>query len=314
MDVLVIGGTGFIGRHVVRRLAGGGHHVTVFHRGTTQADLPGGVASIHGDRDRLRDAADELRAADPDVVVDVIPYTEAHARADLDVFADVASRIVAVSSSDVYRNYDGWRGESNHDPDPVPLDEDAPVRETLFPYRGAEIDFAYAHDYDKLLVERTLLDGPVDATVVRLPKVYGPGDAQQTFVDVLQRMHRGDDVVRVSEDRAGWRWTHGYVENVAAAIAHLAEHPGAANQIVNAGERPTPSVADRRRCMKRAVEWDGRVEVVPTEALPADERVPGRFDYELATDTSRLHDELGFAPPASFQAAIRQTLSFAVSS
>jgi nucleoside-diphosphate-sugar epimerase len=39
MRVLVIGGTGFIGRHVTRRLIQAGHEVTVFHRGETRCDL-----------------------------------------------------------------------------------------------------------------------------------------------------------------------------------------------------------------------------------------------------------------------------------
>jgi uncharacterized protein YbjT (DUF2867 family) len=40
MRVFVLGGTGFVGRHVVRRLHGNGHEVVVFHRGQTRADLP----------------------------------------------------------------------------------------------------------------------------------------------------------------------------------------------------------------------------------------------------------------------------------
>ena len=43
MRVLVIGGTGFIGPYVVRRLVAQGHDVAVFHRGRTQADLPSGA-------------------------------------------------------------------------------------------------------------------------------------------------------------------------------------------------------------------------------------------------------------------------------
>jgi nucleoside-diphosphate-sugar epimerase len=49
---LVIGGTGFSGPHVVRRLHAMGHDVIVFHRGETRAELPPGVEEIAGDRDR----------------------------------------------------------------------------------------------------------------------------------------------------------------------------------------------------------------------------------------------------------------------
>ncbi len=43
MNVLVIGGTGFIGPHVIRALVEQGRQVTVLHRGVTQTTLPAGV-------------------------------------------------------------------------------------------------------------------------------------------------------------------------------------------------------------------------------------------------------------------------------
>lgn len=53
MHFLVIGGTRFIGPHVVARLTASGHKVTVFHRGQAEPVLPGGVEHIHGDRREL---------------------------------------------------------------------------------------------------------------------------------------------------------------------------------------------------------------------------------------------------------------------
>ena len=47
MRVLVIGGTGITGPHVVRRLVEMGHEVTIFHRGQHEADLPPEVRHIH---------------------------------------------------------------------------------------------------------------------------------------------------------------------------------------------------------------------------------------------------------------------------
>lgn len=51
MNILVIGGTRFIGAHAVAMLAEAGHTVTVFHRGKHNADLvPDSVEHIHGNR------------------------------------------------------------------------------------------------------------------------------------------------------------------------------------------------------------------------------------------------------------------------
>ena len=65
MKVLVIGGTGFIGPHVVRQLSEMGLPVAVFHRGKTKIDLP--AEHILGDRRELA----RLRPK-TDVVVDLI--------------------------------------------------------------------------------------------------------------------------------------------------------------------------------------------------------------------------------------------------
>lgn len=51
MRVLVVGGTGFIGPYVVRALVEQGHEVSVFHRGSSEAELPAGTGG------RLRSTA-----------------------------------------------------------------------------------------------------------------------------------------------------------------------------------------------------------------------------------------------------------------
>jgi len=96
MKILVIGGTGFIGPHLVRELSQMGHSVSVFHRGSTRAQLP--AESILGER---RD----LGALRPkaDVVIDLILNSGAQAESLMEAFRGVAGRVVAASSMDVYR-------------------------------------------------------------------------------------------------------------------------------------------------------------------------------------------------------------------
>src|SRR2546428_11684284 len=80
MRVLVLGGTGLIGPHIVRRLMAQGHGVTVFRRGRGVANLPEGVGVLVGDRNRLEASAGAFRDLRPDVVVDVIAFTEEQAK------------------------------------------------------------------------------------------------------------------------------------------------------------------------------------------------------------------------------------------
>ncbi|PQJ34806.1 hypothetical protein BSZ35_09510 [Salinibacter sp. 10B] len=312
MRILVIGATGFIGTPLVHQLVRKDHEIVVFHRGETDADLPESVRHLHGDRNALAEHRDAFEQESPDVVIDVVPYTEAHAQRVVDVFGDITDRLVVVSSSDVYRNYDGWRGVSDHDPDPVPLDEEAPLREKLYPYRGHEgLGFDYARDYEKILVERVVMRAPnLAGTVLRLPAVYGPGDTQHRLVRHLRRMDDDRPAILMDEGEADWRWTHGYVENVAAAIACAAADGRADSCIYNVGEVETPTTVERIHRLARVVGWCGDVVPVPSKELPEHLQGPGDWRYELATDTRRMRAELEYEPPVTKTEALRRTVEW----
>ena len=64
MDLLILGGTGFLGRHLVEAALGDGHRPTLFNRGLHEPGLFPEVEKIEGDRDwnRATAAGRELAA------------------------------------------------------------------------------------------------------------------------------------------------------------------------------------------------------------------------------------------------------------
>jgi nucleoside-diphosphate-sugar epimerase len=294
MRILVIGGTRFIGPYVVRRLVSQGHDVAVFHRGETEAELPPAVAHIHGERARLAEFGDTLRRFAPDAAIDMAPYTENDARVALGALRGMARRIVALSSMDVYRAYGRFHGTEPGPAERSPLTEDSPLRERLFPYRG---EGRGLDDYEKILVERAVMNDPdLAGTVLRLPMVYGPGDYQHRLFLDLKRMDDGRPAILLPEDVAGWRWTRGYVEDIAAAVVMAATDVRAAGRLYNVGEQDALTYGEWVRSLGRAAGWTGRVVSVPRERLPVHLPPPsGDYGQDLVCDTSRIREELGYA-------------------
>jgi nucleoside-diphosphate-sugar epimerase len=309
MRVLVLGGTRFIGAAAVRRLVARGHEVVVFHRGETHAELPSEVARLRGDRARLEEHAAVLRGVRADAVLDTMAMTESDARALVRVLGGVA-RVVVLSSADVYRAHGRlWRHEPGP-PDPVPLAEDAPRRERLFPYRNEPgMQAANLYDYDKILVERVVAD--VSATVLRLPAVYGPGDYRARVGEHLARMIAGDEEIALEAAQAGWRWTRSHVDDVAAAIALAVEAQAAAGHTYNVGETDALTEREWVEAIGHAAGWRGRVVAKSAAELPA-EREAARFDFaqDWMLDTRRIREELGFREERTREAAIAATVAW----
>ncbi|HWR35178.1 MAG TPA: NAD-dependent epimerase/dehydratase family protein [Clostridia bacterium] len=284
MRVLVIGGTGSVGKHVVRQLAYAGHEITVFHRGEHEAHFDMAVRHVHAAGEPMRALAfpAELRNPEPDVVVHMVPMGEMDARAAVEFFRGYAQRIVGVSSGDVYRAYGRL---TSIEPGPLeagPLTEESPLRTVLYPYRKmAKSEQVLEYWYEKILAERELLSTDLPCTILRLGKVYGK-DSNADFSSV-----------HPFRNHPQWRWTHVYVENVAAAIV-LAAFSGQSG-IFNVGEQHTPTVAER-------------LAQLPASDVPVVENVSFNFEQDIILDTSRIRTALGYTEAVGYDEGLRRTI------
>src|SRR5437667_12481628 len=179
---------------MVGHVGNSGHYVAVFHRGKKEAILPSSVRPLHGDRERLAHFQNDFRDFAPDCVLAMaLPAgNDQTGRLFVDAFRGIARRAVVITSRDVYRAFGRLRRLETGTPDPVPLTETSPLREKLYPFRGAAADPMWA-DSDDLLVERAVMNEPhFQATVIRLPVICGPQDEyfHRTF-SYLKRLDAG---------------------------------------------------------------------------------------------------------------------------
>jgi nucleoside-diphosphate-sugar epimerase len=271
--VLVIGGTGFIGSCIVRQLASQDHVVCVYHRGHTHSVLPESVGQIidpHSVMPILR-FQKGLFDFEPDVVIHTMVMGAVDGQAFVREFSGRTGRLVLLSSGDVYRAYGPFTKIEAGQIEEGLLSEDAPLRTRFFPYRSqASSCDELRYWYEKILAERAVLSDPnLPGTVVRLPKVHGPGGNEDLATIYRYRNH------------PDWRWTHGFVENVAAAVVLAATHSAAGGRVYNVGEAYTPTIAER-------LAW------LPQTIIEPDLSSDFDFRQDMAYDTSRIRTELGY--------------------
>jgi nucleoside-diphosphate-sugar epimerase len=310
VKILVIGGTGFIGPHVVRQLSAMGHAITVFHRGKTKIDLP--VEHILGDRRELLTMRPKA-----DVVVDLILSSGSQAKAMMDVFRGSAKRVVAVSSCDVYRACGVLHGSEEGPLQPVPLTEDSELRTKLQTYPPERLEMLrklvpWVDDsYDKIPVERAMMaDADLPGTVLRLPMIYGEGDYLRRFHPVVKRIDDGRGTILYEEGWAAWKAPRGYVENVAYAVALAAVDDRAAGRIYNVAESPAFSELEWARKIAAATGWDGDFATLKRDQMPAHLVSPGNPAQHWEVDSSRIRRELGYREPVSIDEGIRRTVAW----
>ena len=312
MNILIIGGTRFMGPHIVNQLAAKGHRVAVFHRGETKTALPEGVLEMFGDRDHLNDYSAQVTAFEPEIVLDMMLLNERQAMELIEVVSGVARRVVVASSCDVYRNYGLLRRFESGDSNQTPLTEDAPLRSKLFPYRDEVKDKSdRLYDYDKIPVEElVMLQDSFAGTVLRLPVVYGPGDYQHRFYSYLRRMKDNRPCILIEKLMADLRVTRGYCENCAAAIANAVMDDRASGRIYNVGEQKTPPEREWIERLARIVDWPGEIVSLAESQLP--EHLEPGMDcrHHLEIDTGRVRRELNYAEPVELDEALRRTVEW----
>lgn len=182
MRILVLGGTLFVGRHVVEAALAGGHEVTLFNRGRTDAALFPDVETLHGDRDA--GDLEALHGRTWDAVVDTSAGLPRWVRDTADLLADRVEHYTFVSSCSVYAD---TSEAGTNEFSPVLALED----ETL-----EEITSAEVYGGLKVLCERVLEERlPGRALSVRAGLVVGPYDPTGRFTYWVHRIAQGGEVL-----------------------------------------------------------------------------------------------------------------------
>lgn len=185
LDILFLGGTGFLGPHQINHALARGHNVTMFNRGSNAGMYGDRVEELVGNRDnRIDDGLSVLRGDRRwDVVIDNSGYVPRHVRDSVELLKGRCGRYVYVSTVAVY---DFDRGEVFPEAAPLAQLDDPSVEEvtgqTYGPLKAA---------CDRV-VQEALGDS---ATIVRPTYVVGPGDHTDRFTYWVDRVARGGEVL-----------------------------------------------------------------------------------------------------------------------
>lgn len=178
LDILVLGGTGFIGPHLVRYAAQRGHRITIFTRGRHDAELPESVIRLQGDRNGQLDS---LKGRKWDAVVDDSATNPAWVELSTDLLEDAAGAYLFTSSTGVYYPY-LTRG----------VDERVPVHTDVKDPKDGSETFGVAKAKCEAQVMKVFGDRGI---VVRPTYIVGPGDTSDRFPYWPVRLAKGGEVL-----------------------------------------------------------------------------------------------------------------------
>ncbi len=180
MKLLILGGTQFLGVHLVEAALQRDHDVTIFNRGQTQPELFPQVERLRGDRNG------DLRALEGrkwDAIIDTSGFVPRIVRASAQLLADAAAHYTFISTINVYA-----------DPSVAGLDEQAPLA-TLADETVEEVNGA-TYGPLKVLCEQAVQSAfPDRALIIRPGLIVGPRDATCRFTYWPHRLAQGGAVL-----------------------------------------------------------------------------------------------------------------------
>lgn len=177
MHILVLGGTRFMGRHLVNALLEKGHRVTLATRGLTEDDFGSRVFRIKLERTSAHSLQAALCGLRFDAVCDSLAYCSNDVRALMEAVSP--SRYVMISSASVYNNLAPDTGEETFNPLETPL---VWCGRTDFPYNiiKQQAECALFQQY-----------GGSNPAAVRFPYVIGPDDYTQRLFFYVSHVAAG---------------------------------------------------------------------------------------------------------------------------
>lgn len=180
LKILILGGTGFIGPHMVREALRRGHEVNLFNRGRTNDELFPDLKLYQGDRNN---GLQSLEGGTWDVVVDNSGYVPRHVEDSARLLEPAASHYLYVSTISVYAM------------SAPPITEDSPLK-TMEDETVEEVT-AETYGPMKALCEQRVLAqfGGERSTILRPTYICGPGDRTDRYTYWPVRTMRGGEML-----------------------------------------------------------------------------------------------------------------------
>jgi len=218
MRILAVGGTKFVGRHLVHAALAAGHEVTLLHRGRSNPDLFPEAEHLIADRDGSLNVLMERHF---DATVDVSAYVPRQVRSLAEALDGAGGHHLFVSTVSVYAP-----------PAAAGYDESSPL---TWPPRDPAAEVVDPSTYGglKVLCELAAREAYGNLTVVRPTYVVGPHDHTGRFTWWVRRIAGGGEVlapgpanapVQVVDARDLAAWTLGLLEERRGGTFHAA-HP-----------------------------------------------------------------------------------------
>ena len=179
LKILILGGTGFIGPHMVENARARGHAVTLFNRGKTHPELFPEVEKLRGDRDGKLDA---LKGRSWDAAIDTSGYVPRIVKMSAEQLAPAVKQYVFISSISVF-------------PDDVKpgATESTPVQKLAEP--GSEEVRKHYGALKALCEQAAEAAMPGRTSNVRPGLIVGPGDPTDRYSYWPARLDRGGEAL-----------------------------------------------------------------------------------------------------------------------
>lgn len=303
--VLIIGGTGPTGPHVVQGFLDKGYDVTILHRGVHEPEGLPDVPHIHADPHFHETMEVATKGKSFDIVVAMYGRLSVLA----EVFSKNCSQFIAVGGRPIYPGY--------MEPKSVyPHGMVINAQEFSVALNPAAIRAPSVHAFTRKMMEaeeavmRAHSNGCFNATLFRFPYIYGARSVLPLEWSIIRRIRDGR--TRIPMTNGGLNiFTRAAAENAAHSILLASEYPAAYGQIFNIGDEDQYSYSQWAQLVASVMGREVEVVSVPGNLTwIAGHGLPfqGTATPHAITDTTKIRTILGYRDSISSKVALRNMI------
>jgi 2'-hydroxyisoflavone reductase len=279
LNILMIGGTRYMGKIMVEMLLERGDQVTVFSRGVSQPEWWDQVSHIQGDRNDQLDFRSKLGGKSFDAVVDTQAYQKEDVECTVNAIHGNVDRYLLLSTSSVY--LEGMVDFRDH----------CPYDESVVDWNSLEYDYPPGADpyaVGKRHCEKWLDENStVPYTIIRVPAVMGPDDPTKRMWWWVQRALDGGRLILPTDSLGAFRTL--YSKDAAINLIRALDSDQTVNQTCFVGMPEIMTIERWAQLIWAGAGHECQISYVPRDVI---RKYPGLNSYSppLTRPAANIHD------------------------